>query len=352
MDAPTENDPALALYLRAQSEDQAAVQLVSLFRLQAEPVIEQILRAKRSATIHGELEVEDVTSAAREQLMRQLALLRDGEREPIRDLRGYVASITYSAWAEMLRARYPQRAMLFNRLRYLLEDRTTQKGFAIWPDEDGAKWCGLAPWRGRTGGATPKRHWLLLDPRAAAAEALNGADPTTLILPELLARLLHWLGGPIELRDLTSLLSELLGYAKGSVSPSEEEVVQIDPRASPAEELVWKEYLAWLWREMDSLSIRQRRSFLLHFEIVRELELLGIASTRAIAGALDFSPNEFAVLWNHLPLEDLAISKLLDCTRQQVINLRRVSRDKLGAAWQKWNVSNKRAEFASISLKA
>ena len=130
MDAPTENDPALALYLRAQSEDQAAVQLVSLFRLQAEPVIEQILRAKRSATIHSELEVEDVTSAAREQLMRQLALLRDGQREPIRDLRGYVASITYSAWAEMLRGRYPQRAMLFNRLRYLLEDRTTQKGFA------------------------------------------------------------------------------------------------------------------------------------------------------------------------------------------------------------------------------
>ncbi len=80
---------------------------------------------------------------------------------------------------------------------------------------------------------------------------------------------------------------------------------------------------------------------------MRELELLGIASLRTIAGRLDLSPNELAGLWNRLPLDDLAIAKMLDCTRQQVINLRRVARDKLGGAWREWTLGNNRADSAS-----
>jgi len=342
-----ESDPLLALYLTAP-EANAEAQLGALFCLHAEPIIERILRAKRP----NESDLEEVASAAREQLLRQLSLLRSCERpEPIRDFHSYVAAVAYSAWAEFLRSRHPQRAMLLNRLRYLMENRTAQKGFAIWEDNDGAKWCGFAHWRGRTGGATPKRHWLLLDPAAAAREALGKNDPAALILPDLTARLFRWLGGPIELRDLTNVIAELLGYDRTESVPPEQ-MLEIESLASPAEDLVWKEYLTWLWNEIGTLSSRQRRAFLLHFDFLRELELLGVASLRAIAGVLDFSPNEFASLWNRLPLDDLAIAKMLDCTRQQVINLRRVGRDKLGAAWRQWNAGNKRAESASPSLKA
>ena len=141
-----------------------------------------------------------------------MTLLREGEREsPIRDFRGYVASVAYSAWAEFLRERHPQRSMLLNRLRYLLENRTRQKGFAIWADETGTKWCGFATWHGQTADASPRRHWLLVDPGAAAAEALGPGDPAAIVLPEVVARLFRWLGGPIELRDLTTVLAELTG---------------------------------------------------------------------------------------------------------------------------------------------
>ena len=119
-----ESDLLLAGYLAAP-EDRAGVQLSALFSLQAEPIIRRILQAKRP----NEFEIEEVASAAREQLLRQLSLLRSGERaEPIRDFRAYAASVAYSAWAEFLRGRHPERAMLANRLRYLLENRTTQKG--------------------------------------------------------------------------------------------------------------------------------------------------------------------------------------------------------------------------------
>ena len=57
----------------------------------------------------------------------------------------------------------------------------------------------------------------------------------------------------------------------------------IDPRLSPLEDAVWKEYLTWLWNEIGTLSARQRRAFLLHSEVLREFELLGVASIRSIA---------------------------------------------------------------------
>ena len=254
---PADSDPLLLPYLEAAMENEAAAPLAALFALQAGPIIEQILRVKRART--GEThDAADVASAAREYLVRQLTLLRAGERVPIRDFRSYVASVTYSAWAEFLRERHPQRAMFLNRLRYLLENRTAQKGFALWDDAEGQKWCGFSTWRERMGGASPKLQWLLVDPAAAVADALAGADPAAMILPELVASLLRWLGGPIELRDLTTALAEVSGFARTESRPTEE--TEIDPRSSPAEELIWKEYLRWLWQEIaDALGATTAR---------------------------------------------------------------------------------------------
>jgi hypothetical protein len=38
---------------------------------------------------------------------------------------------------------------------------------------------------------------------------------------------------------------------------------------------------------------------------------------------------DFAVLWNELPLPDNAVAARLGCTRQQVINLRMAARKRL-----------------------
>jgi hypothetical protein len=345
-DASAENDPLLALYLRAESDEVATAQLSALLGLYAGPIIAGILRAKQTGALAG-IESEDITAAAREQLIRQLTFLRRGERAaPIQDFRAYAATVTYSVWMQALRALRPRRAALCSRLRYMLENRTTQIGFGIWTDADGLKWCGLAPWYGRTGGATPRRHWLLSDPQGAAREALPHADPAEASLPDLVASLFRWLGGPIELRDLTNVVAKLTGISESNAPGPTTAPPQVDPRQSPAEDLVWKEYLGWLWREVGSLSERQRRAFLLHADVLREFDVFAIAPIRMLAGPLGFSPNELAELWPRLPLDDLAIAQLLACTRQQVINLRRVARDKLGAAWQKWS-GNKGAESSS-----
>jgi len=188
-DAPPGNDPILLSYLAASSEGEATTQLSVLLSDQAMPIIDQILCAKKTSRTSRDFdEVENVASAARECLLGQLHRLRTGKREnPIRDFLNYAASVTYSAWAEMLRVQYPQRALLLNRLRYLLEGRTNRRGFAIWDDAAGAKWCGFASWRMQKSGLTPKQQWLMADPTAAANQALPATDPTTISLPELVA---------------------------------------------------------------------------------------------------------------------------------------------------------------------
>jgi hypothetical protein len=333
-----ESDPVLAAYLGARSPAEIDAQLARLLTIQADPLIAAILRARQTSggSVDASSDAEDTASATRERLIGQLGALRDEARAPIRDFRAYVATTTYTVWAESLRARHPQRALFLNRLRYLLENRTAQKGFAIWQDAGGTKWCGLSSWGERPGQRSPKYEWLIVDPVAAAREAVGGVDPARLILADVVARVFRWLGGPMELRDLTNALVELPGVVKTPEILPNEQTSAIDPRQSPAEDLIWKEYLGWLWRELNELSERQRRAFLFHSEVLREFELLGIASIRSIAGALLLSAQELAELWNRIPLDDLTIAPMLGCTRQQVINLRRVARDNLSEAWRAW----------------
>jgi hypothetical protein len=103
------------------------------------------------------------------------------------------------------------------------------------------------------------------------------------------------------------------------------------------EALKWQEYLGWLWNELVQLSVPQRTAFLLHSTVTPEFEICGIASIRNIAALLEISAEEMARLWDQIPVEDLVIATLLGQERQRVINLRRVARDRLGAAWKNWN---------------
>jgi hypothetical protein len=57
--------------------------------------------------------------------------------------------------------------------------------------------------------------------------------------------------------------------------------------------------------------------------------VMGIASIRAIAAALEMPAAELSVLWGRLPIDDNAIAERLDCTRQQVVNLRMSARKRL-----------------------
>ena len=347
------SDPRLRPFLEALTDADADHALARLME-EAAPVMTALLQRKRRGR-YAASDAEDVASEARTQLVVHLQRLRAAPDDlpPIADFRAYAATVAFTAWAADLRQRHPGRAMLLNRLRYLLENRTNQRGFSLWTGPGGEPLAGFAVWRTPGNGATPtllpERHQLLrADPRAAAAGAFRvparDAGGLSLPLAEQVAGLLSWLGGPLPLRELTDALAELRGAAtRPEPLPAEDAAADdpmsaspADPRPSPHDELRWKEYLLWLWREVARLTLRQRSAFLFHSNCLREMELLGLASVRQAAEVLEVPPERMAEYWNLLPLEDRAIAALLGLECQQVINLRKAARGILGRAWRQW----------------
>jgi hypothetical protein len=335
------SDPLLEPFLRAHNESEREKHLVQLMEVQAGPVMQQVLRRKFKGDAEGSGDFDDVLSVARTELVRRLESLREGtSEESIANFRAYASSVAYTAWAEHLRHAYPARSMLLNRLRYLLENRTKQQGFVLWDGVTGERWCGLEKHRAENPGpAAPKLQRLIVEPTKTAREAMGEIDFQTIDLATLLTRLFEWLEQPIELRQLIDVMGELRQISDHRQSLEVTILDQSEPRdlsPSPVEAMKWREYLRWLWEEIARLSRPQRLAFVLHSNVTMELEILGIASIRKIAVVLEIPAEEMAQLWNRIPVDDLAIAELLGQQRQQVINLRRVARDRLGVAWTEW----------------
>jgi hypothetical protein len=198
--------------------------------------------------------------------------------------------------------------------------------------------CGLAGWRSRK--PDPSARARLADiardesrwPGSwAPPAAVDRADPTLLA-----ADIFDRAGGPIELDELVSLVASVWKIDR---IPSSESFAPLDRLAAvdsgPEAAIDRKRFAERLWAEIKELPLRQRMALLLNLRDARGAAMLwvfpavGVASLRAIAGALELSVEEFSSLWGRLPIDDHAIAERLGCERQQVINLRMSARKRL-----------------------
>ncbi len=341
-------DPVLLPYLEAASEVECRQRLSRLIREHAEPVVHAIVRQRwraaprrtdgRRRTADDET-ADDVCGEALARLVTRLNACRlDPSSDPITDFRGYVAVTTYRVCNDYLRTRYPRRWSLKNQLRYLL---THRPGFALWEQSD-TLLCGFATWKesGRPP-ASPDRVQSLRD-RPHLALGAGGLNPQHDDPTNLMEALLNYTGAPIELEDVVAIFADLLevrdpepetqSAEEGREPPWERAA---DPHADVATEVDRRVYLQWLWTEIRQLPPRQAAALLLNLRdsrgrgVIALLPLQGIASLRQIADVLGMGAEEFARVWKDLPMEDAAIAALLGITRQQVINLRKVGRERL-----------------------
>jgi hypothetical protein len=167
------------------------------------------------------------------------------------------------------------------------------------------------------------------------------------------------LGAPAELDELVNAIAPLVGSVdavEASKTREEEDgrdVIVDTPSPEPkADDQLWiRLQLQRLWSEILQLLPRQRFAYLLN-PTEGEVEVFphnGIAGIREIGRSLAISSEQFdllsrelaldggstydekfAMLWNRLPLNDKLIARLLAATPQQVINLRKVARERLG----------------------
>ena len=331
-------------FLGASSANERDGELARLMELATALIVRVARHRVRWATAP---ELEDAVSEARIQVLHSLQRVRDASDHapPIADFEAYTCAIAAKTCAQIQRQRDPERARTGNRLLYLLTKCTTQQGFAYWTGAGGEGWVGFEGWQTLVPGpgCETRRVQLLGDPRTAAAAVFGAGGWSSTPLPDLLAGLLAWLGGPLKFSELTDAVVRLqevpvaLSVVAGDAPAHEGTGLDmVDPRPSPCDDLRWKEYLAWLWRQAAQLTPPQRGAFLLHSHCLHELEFAGLTSVRQAAAALGMTAERLAELWNALPLDDLAIGALLGVGRQQVINWRKAARLQLGRAWREW----------------
>lgn len=321
-------DAILKNYLTCDDAPAAEKLLQELVEV-ARPITEGIVRRRLVFYSASEIQDrEDVCGEVIVELLRRLRALREGENAiPIESFSGYVAASAQHACDEYLRHKHPQRRRLKTRLRYLL---STEPGFAVWegPVAAGKDWlCGLKTWQGIER-AKPREGWQEL------SAISNSNDRSRQGVVAMLAAIFDAARAPILLDELISMMAKLWGVT--------DRVVQIDPERrdgslgpDPESHLLERRDLERLWDEIGQLPVSQRAALLLNLRSgegdspIVFFPLMGIASIRQIAEVLQIPAEEFAALWNQLPLDDQMIAGRLGVTRQQVINLRKSARERL-----------------------
>jgi DNA-directed RNA polymerase specialized sigma24 family protein len=323
-------DDLLRQYVQCSDAERAERLLGELVVEHAQPGIRKVVRYKLASQGQGESQdVEDVASDVMVELIARLRIIRSGDMaDAIGSFAGYTAVAAYHACHEYLRRKYPNRHRLKTRLRYLLN---TGKTLALWEDQEGKWVCGFQKWQMDGTPSTPA------DAVARWRERLSDLPrgPNAMPPADLLGQLFDRFPGPLEFDEMVGMLGHLWGVDDPAPA-SEKSAREVESRdADPAYRLELQRWLTELWAQIQNLPRAQRVALLMNLRTgdaapaLAMLPLTGIAGIAEIGKTLEIAPQEFARMWNLLPLDDLAVARLLGVTRQQVINLRKSARERL-----------------------
>ncbi|HEV2800059.1 MAG TPA: hypothetical protein VGW12_06170 [Pyrinomonadaceae bacterium] len=338
---PAKIDALLEPLLQEASDEQADEILSQLITAHAEPVVRGIIRQKlflNSYRADGRAEADDLYHEVLVKLLAELRQLRQRPDEhPITDLRGMAAVIAHRTCAHWMRRQFPERHAFKNRLHYLL---TRQRGLALWRDAGGELLAGFAAWQGDRKALPAARLGALSDGVGIAAHLRVLKSGKAQEWGAALAAIFNFLGGPVEFDELVSALAALVGIRDRPVESlgDHEDGAALLP-APGEQDAAWhtekKIFLQRLWEELQQLPPNQRAALLLNLRdadgrgCITLFPVTGVATLRQLADALAMNAEDFARLWNELPLEDARIAELIGLTRQQVINARKSGRERL-----------------------
>jgi RNA polymerase sigma factor (sigma-70 family) len=323
---PTESMSACDPLFEACLEASESAAPAALERLAAAalPVIRE---ASGAALGFDHPDLEDVCADALVRIVNRVQQLRerpDGSGG-ILNVAAYAAVTARRVCADYLRRAHPVRARLGSRVRYALTHDPALRLRVIGGE---IRHAGLAGWSDGLGAAP--RQELAQIARSIRVDAGGAALLNT--LRALLERTGRW----VELGTLVSVLFD----AAALRDPTFTSVEEVEPAApamdGPSDAQESRSRLEAAWREIVTLPPRQRVALLLHMRDdegrsgLPMFALTGVADLAGLAAALEVQPGQLAELWPSLPLDDLAIARRLGATRQQVINLRKSARARLG----------------------
>lgn len=327
------SDPLLRRFVETADETEAERELNVLIEQHALPLAKAIVGRKFRSYAEDRpgrsafADRDDIVADAMAALVERLHASRQGAAgSAIDNFVSYAAVVIHSACAHHIRRRYPERARLKHRLRYVF---SVERTLALWMTDRNELVCGLAEWRGQS--IDPARegtHRGLVERAGADWAGMNRVELTAAITELVVA-----VGGPIDFEALVGAAA----FAAGIAEPRDRCEPSVLRSPEPAQDILidQRRFLARVWGEVGNLPVRQRIALLLNLRdeagagLLWLLPIAGVATIRQIARVLEIPDADFARLWSDIPLDDATIGQRLECTRQQVINLRMAARKRL-----------------------
>ena len=325
------SDPALEPFLSAPQGSAAERDTLRVLIDEVTPVIEGVLRGRVGAAI-APSEREEFFNEVILQLIRRLQGIKSGPApNPITNLSGYAAVTAFHVVHAHFRRAHPELHRLRNRIRHVVR---TSAAFALWQSPSGRFVCGRARCVGTISEECSAGDLARIPPLSPALSRTGSNAIGRLQMTHALEHIFGHVRKPIELEQLVEAIAKL--FQLSMVPRNAQRIERIDATSSIESSLVIRSALVEVWREVHLLPPRQRIALLLglrdeHGSPITSLLIhLRIVTFADLAAAVELSSDELSAIWDQLPLSDLAIGERLDLCRQQVINLRKSARQRLG----------------------
>jgi hypothetical protein len=345
-DTPRKNaDELLNLFLNERDEAESDNLLGVLMTEHAQPVMKAILihglrdDLTTEGREHSEQEAEELLSELTLDLLIRLKALRaenflTGKIEkPINNFRAYAAQMAYNKLKNLWRKKNSQWASLKYKIKYLID---THPRFVRWEEANRSAVCAMALSGTKRSDETIESLIEKLETAQIPFAQQHLLDVVTKVFEEA--------NGALSSNSLTSVVFEIQKLEEITDKPLDDVIDSIAQDATGANEqqrMEARQKFRAVWEEILLLPFRQRFALLLSLRDSRGVELISLllfvraVTLNELVESLQMTQDEFAAVYEKLPLSDKAIAKLLSekegrtVTEQQVSNLRKTARKRL-----------------------
>ena len=327
-------DNLLVPYLSAEEEGERQQQLEELLTLRAAPLIRGVLLRRLGFYVsargvnENNRDAEDLYQEAMIRVVQELNQLQPSTGTDIENFELYVSRLAANICIDFLRERSPARTRLKYRLRDLLK---RHKDLSTW-EYDGEILCGFTAWRNTGKSSFSDQSFWDIEPKLESFQSLHFENEDIRLVPlsQIVAELFHWVGGPVEIDLLVSMIAYLQDLRDQQINSSD------DPSAGrchfPANttesHLEANQLLARLWGALLKLPAEQRDVFAFGFEDESGQDLFTVLIAAAIvnwdelARGMGRSVEDAVRLRLRMPMDNALIADELKTSRESVYKWR------------------------------
>ncbi|MGQ9456255.1 MAG: hypothetical protein ACUVRS_01025 [Armatimonadota bacterium] len=317
--------------------------------------IRQLVR--KALTKYAVTDLEDFEDECVVSVWCKIASLQstDSSISAIDNIEAFIRQTVHNKYCDAIRRKRPKWYNIKLELMETFSGKTNVSGFAMWQNpKTGNRMCGYDEWCGRASSANVRCRALIEDQERFRAQYLSHRTPQELPIYELVAAILDYCGGPVEIDTLTSCIAELIQARNEEPlsidtlpDPDSDLSAPIDWLIShdiPVEEKVteaewFEQVMNWFWKEFLQLSVKQRKAILLGMTSEQVMTIASVVGLAQVADALEMDLENLAELIPGLPLPDSVIATQLGISNRAVPSVR----------FKAWGRIRRRTRKAGIS---